>query len=254
MIQVNGLSKEFEDRKRGMIRAVDNITFEVKKGEIFGLLGTNGAGKTTTLRMLASIFKPTTGTANVAGFDVLKESEEVRRHIGFLSGDTKLYQRLTAKEVLKYYGGLYELDSKTVDDRIEELSNLFELHDFEHKKIAKLSTGQRQRVSIARSIIHKPQLMIFDEPTAGLDPISARHIKDFIRRSREEGRTILFSTHILHEAESLCDRIAIIHKGTIGVCGDLQHIFNETSTKNIEEAFFKVVENLEDESLVRPLG
>ncbi len=241
MIQVDRLTKIFEDRKRGSITAVDHIVFDVREGEIFGLLGTNGAGKTTTLRMLATIFKPTEGTATVAGFDVVQQPHEVRANIGFLSGDTNLYTRLTAIEVLKYYAGLYGLKDHEIKSRLEELSRFFGLEDFNRKKIGKLSTGQRQRVNIARAIIHHPRLMIFDEPTAGLDPISSRHIIDFIRSSKQDGRTILFSTHNLHEAEKLCDRIAIIHEGKLHAYGTLGEILIKTGTENLEQAFFRLV-------------
>ncbi len=239
MIQTENLTKFFEDRKRGKITAVNHINLKVKEGEIFGMLGTNGAGKTTTLRMLATILSPSEGTAKVAGYDIVTQPSEVRETIGYLSGDTNLYVRLTAKEIIRYYGGLGGLDKQTIARRVEELTELFGLGEFLDTKIGKLSTGQRQRVSISRAIVHEPQLMIFDEPTSGLDPVQARHIIDFIRDCRKKnGHTILFSTHYLREAETLCDRIAIIHDGEIKALGTLNEILAETGTEDLEAAFF----------------
>ncbi len=242
MIEVQGLTKVFEDRKRGKIVAVDHIDFSVGEGEIFGLLGTNGAGKTTTLRILATILTPTEGTVLVAGYDVVARSGDVRRSIGFLSGDTKLYIRVTPRELLDHYGRLYGMTKAGVGERIEELIDLFEMGEFIDTKIGKLSTGQKQRTSICRAIVHRPKLMIFDEPTAGLDPVSARHITDFIRRNRDEGNTILFSTHYLREAERLCDRIGILHRGTVRAMGTLPELTEKTGTADIEEAFFQLID------------
>ncbi len=242
-IRCENLTKLFEDRKRGQIRAVDGISFEVRRGEIFGLLGTNGAGKTTTLRMLATILTPTEGRAEVAGFDVVEAPHQVRAAIGFLTGDTNLYARLTPREILAYYAGLFGLNRQQIEQRIELLSSRFELKEFLDTKVAKLSTGQRQRTSICRAIIQDPDLMIFDEPTAGLDPVSARHITDFIRESRGTGRTVLFSTHYLREAEKLCDRIAIMDHGKIHATGTLVDILRETGSEDLEQAFFKYVDD-----------
>jgi sodium transport system ATP-binding protein len=242
MISINGLSKIFEDKKRGEIKAVDSISFEVKKGEIFGLLGTNGAGKTTTLRMLATILSPSKGTANVCGFDLVKDPHEIRSAIGYLTGDTNLYTRLTPREILTYYAGLFNITNSKAKERIEELSARFGLAEYIDTKVGKLSTGQRQRTSICRAIVQKPELMIFDEPTAGLDPISARHITEFIKESRQQGKTLLFSTHYLREAEKLCDRIAIMHDGTIRAYGTLSEILAQTNTNDLEDAFFKLID------------
>jgi len=242
MIKAIQLSKTFEDKKRGKIKAAEKVSFDVKEGEIFGLLGTNGAGKTTTLRMLATILKPTAGKATVLGFDVETQAEEVRQGIGYLTGDTNLYTRLTPREVLKYYASLFGMENGAIKTRIEELTNRFDLSEFIDTKIGKLSTGQRQRTSICRAIIQKPKLMIFDEPTAGLDPISARHITDFIKESRSQGSTMLFSTHYLREAEKLCDRIAIMHNGTIKMSGTLSEILKQTGTNDLEDAFFALVD------------
>ncbi len=246
MIQARGLSKSFEDRKRGTINAVSNVNFEVRQGEIFGLLGTNGAGKTTTLRMLATILQPTEGSAIVAGHDVTREPQKVRELIGYLTGDTNLYTRLTPREMLHYYANLFGLSKNARNEAIERVSNRFGLNEFIDTKIGKLSTGQRQRTSISRAVIQQPNLMIFDEPTAGLDPVSARHIIDFIRECRQSGMTLLFSTHYLREAEKLCDRIAIMHDGYIRVIGTLQEILEQTATDDLEEAFFSLTDAPED--------
>ncbi len=242
MISINSLSKIFEDKKRGQIKAVDSISFEVKKGEIFGLLGTNGAGKTTTLRMLATILSPSEGTATVCGYDLVKNPDDIRAAIGYLTGDTNLYTRLTPREILTYYAGLFNITNSAAKDRIEELSARFGLAEYIDTKVGKLSTGQRQRTSICRAIVQKPELMIFDEPTAGLDPISARHITEFIKEARTQGKTMLFSTHYLREAEKLCDRIAIMHDGTIRAYGTLDEILAQTNTNDLEDAFFKLID------------
>lgn len=242
-IEIRGLEKTFEDKKRGLIRAVDNIDLVVHQGEIFGLLGTNGAGKTTTLRMLATMLSPTAGTATVAGFDVTRDAHQVRSSIGFLTGDTNLYARLTPREILAYYAGLFGMNKENSTRRIEELKQRFELTEFIDTKVGKLSTGQRQRTSICRAIIQNPDLMIFDEPTVGLDPVSARHITDFIRQARGTGKTVLFSTHYLREAEKLCDRIAIMDRGKIHAIGTLEEILKQSGTDDLEEAFFAYVDS-----------
>jgi len=242
MIKTEKLCKQFEDKKRGVVKAVNNVSFHVEAGEIFGLLGTNGAGKTTTLRMISTILKPSAGKATVVGYDVVEEPERVREGIGYLTGDTNLYERLTPREVLKYYANLFGMDNGEIGNRIEELSERFDLKEFVDTKIGKLSTGQRQRTSICRAIVQNPKLMIFDEPTAGLDPISARHITEFIRESKREGSTLLFSTHYLREAEKLCDRIAIMHNGEIPLVGTLDEILEKTNTDDLEDAFFALVD------------
>lgn len=247
IIDVKGLGKTFQDRKRGTIHAVRDISFSVEPGEIFGLLGTNGAGKTTTLRMLATILQPTSGTAVVNGYDVVKYPSEVRKSIGYLTGDTNLYTRLTPKEMLTYYGNLFGLRRSELNEALERVKERFGLDEFFNTKIGKLSTGQRQRTSISRAVLQKPQLMIFDEPTAGLDPIGSRHIVEFIRESRSGGLTLLFSTHYLREAEKLCDRIAIMHDGSIRAIGTLSEILAQTGTGDLEEAFFSLVDVEPDE-------
>src|SRR6202007_2142662 len=215
MIEARGLSKRFHDKKRGEIRAVDNVSFSCRPGEIYGLLGANGAGKTTTLRMLATILAPSEGTAVVAGYDVIKDPQIVRSRVGFLSTATALYGRLSAQEMVEYFGRLHGLDEPTLRGRVDEIFTRLEMNDFRDRRCDKLSTGMKQKVSIARTLVHDPSVMIFDEPTLGLDIIAARTIALFIRECRDKGKTVVFSTHVMSEVEKLCDHIGIIHGGKL---------------------------------------
>ena len=241
MIVAEQLVKVYRDRKRGEVRAVDGISFTVRPGEIFGLLGANGAGKTTTLRLLGTLLQPTDGTAYVAGFDVRLEPENVRANIGFLSTTTALYGRLTVREMVEYFGRLHGLDEATLRRRIEEIFTTLDMHDFAKARCDTLSTGQKQRTSIARSIIHEPSDMIFDEPTTGLDVMTSRTIVGFIRRCRDEGRTVIFSTHVMSEAERLCDRIGIVHAGRLVATGTLAELRQQTGATFLEEVFLRLV-------------
>src|SRR5712692_8525498 len=192
MIEVQDLAKSFKDKKRGIVHALDGVTFEVKSGEIFGLLGPNGAGKTTTLRLLATILKPTSGTARISGADIVREPERVRQQIGFLSGDMGSYARLTPREVLTFFGKLNGLTGARLKDRIQELIRTLDFPSFADTKIDKLSTGMRQKVAIARTVVHDPPVLILDEPTAGLDVPTARLIETFILNSKNKGKCVLF--------------------------------------------------------------
>src|SRR5271165_363636 len=185
MIETRGLTKLFKDKKRGEIRAVDQVSFVCKPGQIYGLLGANGAGKTTTLRMLATILEPTGGTAIVCGHDVVDAPEKVRASVGFLSTATALYPRLTAQEMVEYFGRLNGLDEATLKKRIDEIFNRLDMNEFRDRRCDKLSTGQKQKTSIARTLVHDPPVMIFDEPTLGLDIMTARTITAFIRECRD---------------------------------------------------------------------
>jgi sodium transport system ATP-binding protein len=236
------LCKTFKDGKRGTIRAVDNLSFGCRSGEIFGLLGPNGAGKTTTLRMLSTALRPTSGTAEVAGVDVSREPKMVRGKLGFLSGNTGLYGRLTAREMVTYFGRLYGMSDADILARIDEMFTMLDMHEFANSRNEKLSTGMKQKVSIARSVIHDPPVMIFDEPTTGLDVMSSRTIVDFIRRCRAEGKCVIFSTHIMSEARRLCDRVLIIHEGRMYAEGSVQELLNQTGRDNLEDAFIQIVE------------
>src|SRR6266550_6341321 len=210
MIEVVDLVKSFRDLRRGLVHAVDHVSFEARPGEVFGLLGPNGAGKTTAMRILCTVLRPTGGVARVAGYDVLTQASEVRRHIGFLSMNTAIYDRMSAWELVEYFGLLYGLERQHLRQRMEEVFARLQMNDFRDVLGAKMSTGMRQKVSIARAIIHDPPVLIFDEPTLGLDVLVARSVMQNIERLRSLGKCILFSTHIMREAERLCDRVAII--------------------------------------------
>ncbi|HLJ41530.1 MAG TPA: ATP-binding cassette domain-containing protein [Candidatus Acidoferrales bacterium] len=240
MIEAVNLCKNFKDKKRGDIHAVDSVSFSCKPGEIYGLLGANGAGKTTTLRILATILSPSSGTANVAGFDVVREPQKVRAHVGFLSTATALYDRLTAAETVEYFGQLFGLDSATIERRTNELFKALDMDEFRDRRCAKLSTGMKQKVSIARTLIHDPPVMIFDEPTNGLDVMAARSITDFIRQCRDRGKTVIFSTHVMTEVEKLCDRIGIIHAGKMRTEGTLDQLRQNYRKDSLEEIFVEV--------------
>jgi sodium transport system ATP-binding protein len=241
VIEAHGLSKHFHDKKRGEVRAVDNVSFTAKPGQIYGLLGANGAGKTTTLRMLATILEPTDGTAVVQGYDVVDSPEKVRANVGFLSGGTALYPRLTAQEMVEYFGRLNGLDESTLKSRVDLLFERLEMNDFRDRRCDKLSTGMKQKTSIARTLVHDPPVMIFDEPTAGLDVMAARSIIAFIKECRDKGKTVIFSTHIMTEVEKLCDTIGIIQSGKLLTEGTLDELRQKHGEQDLEEIFVKVV-------------
>ncbi len=241
MIEARNLSKQFQDKKRGVVRAVENVSFRCQPGQIYGLLGANGAGKTTTLRMLATILEPTDGTAIVAGYDIVEQPEKVRANVGFLSTATALYARLTAQEMVEYFGRLYGMDEPALKRRIDELFARLEMNDFRDRRCDKLSTGMKQKVSIARTLVHDPPVMIFDEPTLGLDIMTARTIVGFIRECRQHGKTVIFSTHIMSEVEKLCDIIGIIDGGRLLAEGTLAELRRRYAEEDLEEIFVKVV-------------
>jgi len=241
MIKTSGLTKIFLEKKKGEIRAVDQVTIECKPGKIFGLLGLNGAGKTTLMRLLATILKPTSGTACVKGYDIIKEPEKVKKEIGFLSSDTGLYPRLTAEETVTYFARLNGMEDEEIQKRIDELFEKLEMNDFRNRRVDKLSSGMRQKVSIARTMVHSPDVLILDEPTLGLDVITSRNIIDFIRGSKEQSKCVMFSTHVMHEAEKLCDEIAIIHRGKILERGSLEELQDKTHLKELDDIFVKIV-------------
>ncbi|HZT44454.1 MAG TPA: ATP-binding cassette domain-containing protein [Chthonomonadaceae bacterium] len=241
MIEARNLCKVFTDKKRGLIRAVDGVSFECHAGEIFGLLGPNGAGKTTLLRMLATILEPTSGTATVAGYDIRTQAQEVRQNIGYLSGSTALYERLTAREMVRYFGALYGLPTEAIAAQTEQIFTELDMHEFADSRCDKLSTGQKQRVSIARTIVHRPPVLFFDEPTSGLDVVAARTITRFIRRCRDENRAVVFSTHIMSEVEALCDRIAVIYRGQIVAIGTLEELRARTGRQAFEHVFLRLI-------------
>jgi sodium transport system ATP-binding protein len=241
MIEARSLSKRFHDKKRGEICAVDNVSFTCQPGKIYGLLGANGAGKTTTLRMLATILEPTDGTAVVCGHDVIEQPEKVRANVGFLSTATALYPRLTAQELVEYFGRLNGLDEVTLKKRIDDIFNRLDMNGFRDRRCDKLSTGMKQKTSIARTLVHDPPVMIFDEPTTGLDVMTARTIITFISDCRERGKAIIFSTHIMSEVERLCDHIGIIHDGRLLAEGTVCELRSKYAEHNLEEIIVKVV-------------
>jgi len=242
MIEAVKLTKIFHDRKRGEIRAADDLNFHCHPGRIYGLLGTNGAGKTTTLRLLATILKPSSGTARVAGYDVCRQPEKVRASVGFLSTATALYGRLTARETVEYFGRLNGLSGDHLCRRIKELFDLLGIEEFAGRRCEKLSTGMKQKVSIARTLVHDPPVMIFDEPTLGLDVMAARTIVGFIRDCRSRDKTVIFSSHVMSEVQKLCDHIGIIHQGRLLAEGTLPELRQRTGQVDLEEIFVQTVE------------
>ena len=241
MINARELTKVFKDKKRGQIHAVDGVSFSCKPGEIYGLLGANGAGKTTTLRLLATMLRPTSGSAEIAGYDIVSNPEKVRASIGFLSTATALYGRLSAREFIEYFGRLNGLSETTLKSRVEHLLQTLGITEFASGRCDKLSTGMKQRVSIARSVVHDPPVMIFDEPTSGLDVMAARSIVQFIRQCRDQNKTVIFSSHVMSEVEKLCDRIGIIHGGKVLAEGTLAELRERTGQHDLEEIFIQTV-------------
>jgi sodium transport system ATP-binding protein len=243
MIQVENLTKTFRDKNRGERAVVDRVSFEIQDGEIFGLLGPNGAGKTTTLRMLATLLKPTSGRAVVGGHDVTCEPAAVRRQIGFLSGDMGLYHRLTPREILRVFGRLNGLEEQRLRARIEEMVAMLHMRDFVDTKVDKLSTGMKQRAALARTLLHDPPILILDEPTSGLDVPTARVMEEFILQARRSGKCILYSTHVMEEAEFLCDRIAVIDDGCIRITGTMSELKAATGRERLREIFLDLLDN-----------
>jgi sodium transport system ATP-binding protein len=241
MIEARSLSKSFYDKKRGRISAVENVSFTCQPGSIYGLLGANGAGKTTTLRMLATILEPTEGTALVFGNDIVEHPEKVRGSVGFLSTATALYPRLTAQEMVEYFGRLNGLDEATLKRRIDDIFARLDMNSFRDRRCDKLSTGMKQKTSIARTLVHDPPVMIFDEPTLGLDVMAARTIVQFIRECREHGKTVILSTHVMSEVEKLCDVIGVIHNGKLLEEGTPELLRKKYDERDLEEIFVKIV-------------
>ncbi|MBC8197107.1 MAG: ATP-binding cassette domain-containing protein [Candidatus Marinimicrobia bacterium] len=226
---------------KGSIKAVDNISFSCSPSKIFTLLGPNGAGKTTTLRMIATILKPTSGEIKVCNNDVLDSPEIVRKKIGFLTGNTGLYDRLTPNEMIDYFARLNQIDEQKLFQNKLELFDLLEINEFKNQRIGTLSTGMKQKVSIARTIIHDPDVIIFDEPTSGLDILTAKNILELIKSCKEKGKTVIFSTHRMSEVRMLAEDLAIIHKGKMLFNNTFQHFISEYS-EDFENEFLKLME------------
>ncbi len=241
MVKTENVTKHFRDQKKNLVKAVDGISLEAHPGQITGLLGVNGAGKTTLLRMLSTVIQPTSGRASVAGFDTVTDSEKVRASIGFMSNSTALYGRLTAQEVITYFGSLYGLDGDQLKARTSQVIEVLNIGPFAYRLCDKLSTGQKQRVSIARTILHDPPVLFFDEPTAGLDVVSSQVVMEFIEGVRAEGKTVIYCTHIMSEVERLCDKVAVIHDGRIQGEGSVDSLKTQTGETSLEKAFLRLV-------------
>lgn len=252
MIEIHNLRKEFalskQQRKElntseSISTAVDDISFSCKPGRVFSLLGPNGAGKTTTLRMISTIFKPTSGSIKIAGVDAVAHPREAREKIGFLTGSTGLYARLTPNELIKYFADLYKIPKKEFEERKDYLYTLLDMNDFQGKRIGKLSTGMKQKVSICRTMIHDPEVVVFDEPTSGLDVITAENIIELIKNCKNEGKTVIFSSHIMSEVNLLCDDLAIMHQGKMLYNGEMSTFKSEMKSANLTEEFIRIVKS-----------
>ncbi len=241
MIHVRELTKTYADLRRGEFVALDRVSFNAREGEIYGLLGPNGAGKTTALRVLSTVLRPTHGSATVAGFDVVTQPSLVRHKIGFMSANTAVYDRMTAWEMVEYFGRLYGIDEVNLHARMEELFERLQMQDIRDLLGAKMSTGMKQKVSVARAIVHDPPVLIFDEATSGLDVLVARALLNTVAELRDQGKCIVFSTHIMREAERLCDRIAIMHRGRILAEGTLEEFQDRHEERDLEELFFQLI-------------
>ncbi len=241
MIRVHGLTKVFHDKKRGDVRALDGVSFEVHPREIVGILGPNGAGKTTTLRLLATVLRPTDGSAEVAGCDIVRQPELVRAKIGFLSGDMGLYGRLTPREILAFFGRLGGIEPAALKKRVEDVIAMLGMGPYADTRADKLSTGMRQRAAIGRTIVHDPPILILDEPSYGLDVPTARLIENFILEARNQGKCIVFSTHVMEEAEYLCDRIVVIHEGKVRATGTMDDLRSATGKTRLREIFLDLL-------------
>ena len=251
MIEINNLSKTFHlsrsqrkemgaEFKSNSVNAVNNISLVCKPGRIFTLLGPNGAGKTTTLRMIATILKPTSGSIKVAGFDTVADGVEVRKRLGFLTGSTGLYDRLTPHELINYFGRLNHMEKDLLEKRKKELFGILGIDEFANRRIGKFSTGMKQKVSIARTMIHDPEVVVFDEPTSGLDVITAKSIIELIRNCKVQNKTVIFSTHIMSEVNMLADELAIIHKGDLIYNGLFSEFNAGMQEATLEDEFIRI--------------
>ncbi|MCH2233539.1 MAG: ATP-binding cassette domain-containing protein [Crocinitomicaceae bacterium] len=250
MIKVTDLYKEYQLNKKQQkefnttettVVPVNKISFECQPGRIFSLLGPNGAGKTTTLRMISTMIKPSSGSINVCGLDAVEQEGEVRKKIGFLTGSTGLYERLTTDEMIKYFADLNDVPAEKFEERKNYYYDLLDMHDFAKKRTGQLSTGMRQKVSIVRTMIHDPEVVVFDEPTSGLDVISAENIIKLIRNCKEQGKTVIFSSHIMTEVDLLCDDLAIINKGNLVYKGSMDEFRSQMQAETLTAEFIRIV-------------
>ena len=238
MIEASQLRKTFN---KGKVVAVDNVSFSARDGEITGLLGPNGAGKTTTLRMLYTLLRPDSGHMRIDGIDPLSEPIEVKRKLGVVPDSRGLYDRMTARENIRYYGRLQGLDRGQVESRIDELASVLDMGEFIDRRTDGFSQGQRVKVAIARALIHDPRTILLDEPTNGLDVMTTRSLREFLMRLKAEGRCVVLSTHIMQEVAALCDRIVIIADGRIAAEGTAQQLLERSGEDSLEDAFVKLI-------------
>ncbi len=241
MIDARDLTKSYADLRRGQFTALAGVSFTARPGEIFGLLGPNGAGKTTLLRILSTVLTPTSGTAIVGGYDVVTQPALARKQIGFVSANTAIYDRMTAWEMVEYFGRLHGIAAAPLRERMETLFVRLAMNEIRDLPGAKMSTGMKQKVSIARALIHDPPVLIFDEATIGLDVLVARTLLQTVAQLRDQGKCIIFSTHIMREAERLCDSIAVIHRGRILTSGTLDELRDRYNEPDLEELFFRLI-------------
>ena len=245
MITVKNVTKKFikttKKQEKQEFTAVDNLSFDVKEGEILGILGPNGAGKTTLLRMIAGIMLPNSGNITIDNLTYVENETDIKKMLAYLSGNTKIYETLSPYELLKMCAEIYDVPNTEIAKRIKEISQILNMDSFLYNRIEKLSTGQTQRVNIARCLIHNPKYYILDEATSGLDIITSQIILDFIKDEKKRGKTILYSTHYMEEAENICDMIIMINKGQIIATGSPDKIKKETKTTNLRDAFFSLV-------------
>ena len=251
MIEVKAVKKKFikniSKKKKIEFYADNGITFTAKEGEVVGILGPNGAGKTTLLRIIAGIMQPTSGEVVIDGLNYAKNETEIKNKIAFLTGNTKLYKDISPVELLRMCGEFYEVPDDVLNKRIEEIVKKFNMESFREQKISNLSTGQTQRVSISRCLVHSPKYYIFDEPTSGLDIMSSQVILDFVKEEKNNGKCILYSTHYMEEAENICDRVILIHHGEIIATGSPKEIEKNTNTTNLRDAFMSLIGGVENE-------
>lgn len=243
MLRVENLTKKFKK-----VTAVDNVSFEVNPGEIIGLLGENGAGKTTTLRMLATMLKPTSGNAMIDGYNIIDNPNKIRERIGILfGGDVALYDRLTGRENMIYFAKLNGMSDLEAGQAVNKITSELEMSDYIDRPVGKYSRGMKQKVSLARSIIHQPDVMLFDEPSTGLDVLSSKLIHDFILKCKKDNKAIVFSSHNMYETEKLCDRIIIIHKGKIVASGTIEQLKKDYQKDSLEDLFIECIGGMQDE-------
>lgn len=241
MVEVSGVSKSFQPRKASEVVALSDVSFSVEPGTVHALLGMNGAGKTTMMRAICTIIRPDRGSITVNGFDTIRNSEDVRRSIGFLSNSSALYGRCSPVELLRFFAKLYDVPAQTANERIAELVETLQMQSFQDRLCDQLSTGQKQRVTIARAVLHRPPLVILDEPTAGLDVLSAQTVLEFVEHLRANGTTIIYSTHIMPEVERIADRITLIHQGKKCADGTLQELTTESGANTLEQALLSLI-------------